>query len=177
MKCNNNRFGRAASISAGVALGMLAAGCASRQANAGEQDRQSSRYDTTGAVDSTGPYGPYDGGTMGGSGVGEDTLYQQDTSQAMPGDTSSYPYGSPVPGTPYPGGSGGGTGLDTMGLPDSLYTDTAGGLNPYGTPGTGGSGDTGMGGSGGIPSDSLTLPEDSTRSIDSMGVPDWNDQG
>jgi hypothetical protein len=47
-----------------------------------------------------------------------------------------------------------------------------------GDEGMGGSADTGMGGSSNVPGDSL-IPgaEDSTRSIDSLGVPDWYEQG
>lgn len=197
MKPQMTRFGRAAVFSATV--GIVASGCASRQADGGgTADDRRSRYDTSGVQDTSGT-GFGGGGTMGGS----DTASMGDTTWNTRDTSMQYPPGG------YPGGSGtGGSGNDTLSVPG---TDTSGVdgpvLNPYpgssypgtGTPGgsgTGGSGSmddpgvlgsddtlgtgpgsgTGTGGAGGIPEvDSLdpdTLPRE-----DSLDVPDWNSGG
>jgi hypothetical protein len=142
MEYSMHKFSRAASVTAGLALGLVTAGCASRQTQHGQDaGRRSALYDTSRSSDTSSPYG---GTGMGGSGMdsgwGTDSAYR-DTSTGL---------------SPYPGiGGAGDTGM-----------------------GTGGSIDTGMGGSGAYPGmDTLGIPRDSTRSIDSLGVPDWNERG
>ncbi|MDB5050860.1 MAG: hypothetical protein JWO30_3931 [Fibrobacteres bacterium] len=164
MKNINNKFGRAASITAGLALGLVTVGCASHRTHNGQDASQTSAAYDSSYSDTASPYG---GSGMGGTGMGSDSAAGIDTSL-------NNPYGSG--GTGLPGGSGtGGTGMDSARSPDSIDQGNSGGLYPY--PGTGGSADTGVGGSTGPGMDTLRLPEDSTRSIDSMGVPDWDEQG
>ncbi|HKP95180.1 MAG TPA: hypothetical protein VJ385_05420 [Fibrobacteria bacterium] len=175
MKHRIKNPGRAVPLAA--ALGLAAAAIASSSSHGG-MGGPAFLYDSSYSSDTTSPFGGSSMGGpsgMGGSGVGADTAFGRDTSRVRPGDTSSgYPYPGTAPGKTFPGG---GSGLDTLRSPDSLYPDT-GGLNPY--PGTGGSGDTGMGGTGNGGTgtgDSLNIRGDSTRTTDSLGVPDWDEQG
>jgi hypothetical protein len=194
-------FGRAAPLAAGLALALAATGSASRPAPNGQDPTGPVfLYDTTQGpqgVDTS--YQPFPG--TGGSGPGLDTLYTPplDTSLGYP-DTSMGAPGNPGSGgsgtdtlngaSPMNGGSSmnEGPGILKVSGPATIasapsMTGNAGldsGSSPTygGDEGMGGSADTGMGGTGNVPGDSL-IPgsEDSTRSIDSLGVPDWYEQG
>jgi len=154
MKHSIKKSGLAGSLMAGAALGLIAVASASSHGAIGRNPGGNAfsggdafLYDSSYSSDTLTPYG---GNGTGGSGMGSDTSL---------------------------GGSQGGTGLDSQRLnnPDSNFQQ-----NPDGYPGTGGSGDTGMGGTGNGGtggSDSLGIPSDSTRSTDSLGVPDWQEQG
>jgi hypothetical protein len=117
-------------------------------------------------------------GVPGGGGSGTDTL---NGAAPMNGGSSMNEAAPGVLQTQSAGAASSGYPASLASAPSmagNVQSDS-GSSSPYGgDEGMGGSADTGMGGSGNVPGDSLIPGSgDSTRANDSLGVPDWYEQG